>query len=848
MPQRLFNALVIFYLATSLDYISPDFSVMKPRIFSFLFYLIITLLIGFIYENGVGTIPPPGKFFDPFQGFWKNAERSRPEYPKELHFPELKGDVKIIYDDRLVPHVFAKHEYDLYFMQGYVTARHRLWQMDMQTRAASGRLSEVAGKKALKTDMQARRTGLHRAAMKSAEMILKNPQSKLILNAYTDGVNALIKTLDPAEWPMEYKLLNFNPEPWSPYKTALLLKYMANILTSNENDFENTNAVKLFGYKVFDELFPNMPDTLFDPVIPIGTKFPPADYTPNAPEAGLSAFNIHTKSPLNRSSSQPSGMENIEKQDPGLGSNNWAISGSRTASGKPILCNDPHLSLNLPSIWFEIQLNGPGINAYGVSIPGTPCILSGFNDSIAWGITNAYMDVRDWYAIQFRDKGKNLYLFDDKWLPTKKFIETYKIKGEASVNDTIVYTHFGPVPYDEKFNKGHETIQKALRWTAHEPGNELLTFYLLNKGKSFSDYQLALKNYVCPAQNFVFASATGDIAIKQQGLFVNRYKDQGRFVMDGTTGETKWQRYIPEWANPAIKNPERGWVSSANQHPADTFWPYYYSGNYEFFRNRRINQKLNQFSKATIKDMMYLQNDNFNLYASESLPILINHLKGKLTASEKKVLKDLQSWNYFNEPNASAPIYFEEWWKEFKTLLWDEFSAKDFQLSAPGSFFTILFLQKKKLPEFIDNLNTPKKENIENITIRSFKNAMKTIEKWKEGNKEEKLTWSNFKNTSILHLSQQMAFSFDHIPIGGNSGIVNAASSRNGPSWRMVVSPGMKGEAYGIYPGGQSGNPGSHFYANFIAKWVKGEYYRLLFLKPDEKNSRILFIQHAQAK
>jgi len=803
------------------------------RLIKFILSLIITVGLIIIYQFKTGPLPPLGKFFSPFEGFWKNAEKIESPENQHLQLPGLTGKARIVYDDRLVPHIFADNEEDLYFLQGYVTAQHRLWQMDMQVRVAEGRLAEIIGPTLLQRDIEARRLGMKLGAMRSLEMMKRDKKSAMIINRYSAGVNAWINRLDQASLPLEYKLLDFKPEPWQPVKTALLLKYMANMLTGYDNDFENTNAVKLFGVSEFNRLFPEFPDTLLDPIIPIGTPFYPAALQPDTPSVNILKNYTALAYPF-------------ERPDAGYGSNNWAVSGSRTASGKTLLSNDPHLGLNLPSIWFEIQLECPGMSVYGASIPGAPCVISGFNDSIAWGITNASEDVKDWYTVQFKDKTRKFYRMDNVWKPTSMMPEVFKVRGGKDVIDTIIYTEHGPVALDEKFNKGPETINMALRWTAHDPSNELLTFYELNKGADYFDYTQALSHYWCPGQNFVFASATGDIAIWHQGKFVNRWPQQGRFIMDGSRSDTKWQGFIPQEHNPHILNPERGWVSSANQHPTDQTFPYYYSGIFEYFRNRRINEVLATLNKATATDMMELQNDNFNLCAKEALQILIPHLlQHRLSAPEKSALNYIKNWNLFNDPNEIAPIYFECWWDQFRVELWDEFASGDRLLVEPGSFQTIRFIEKYPGSDFIDNKTTATTENLDYLVTTAFHKAIKETEKWKNSNPQTSFTWANFKNTTVTHLSQQAAFSVPGVQTGGNAGIVNATSHKKGASWRMVVSPGTD-EAYGIYPGGQSGNPGSKYYANFIEDWAKGKYFKLLLLKADQQHDRILFVQQVE--
>jgi len=804
---------------------------MSRKSIKFLLLFIITSALIIPFQFKTGPLPPIGKFFSPYVGFWQQAESDQPKLAEKLNLPELIGNAEIIYDDRLVPHIFAENDHDIYFLQGFVTAQNRLFQMDLQTRAAGGRLSEIIGEKVLPMDIESRRIGLKLGAERSLSFMMLDEKCKLILESYSDGVNAYIQSLSEKELPLEYKLLDFKPEPWSPMRTALLLKYMANMLTGYETDFEHTNAAKLLGYNIFNTLFPDFPDTLIDPIIPSGIVFP----------AGI---NIGVQEAEFRPTENDVAVAfPFQRPESDYGSNNWAVSGSRTASGKPILCNDPHLGLNLPSIWYEVQLHAPNMNVYGASLPGAPCVISGFNDSIAWGITNAAMDVKDWYTIEFKDASKSEYLFDGEWKKTERVIEHFYVRGKGIVLDTILHTLHGPVAYDSKHQKGQETVDRALRWTAHDPSKELMTFYQLNTGENYVDYQTALKHYKCPGQNFVFAAASGDIAIQQQGKFVLRWPEQGRFVMDGSRSATMWRGYIPQEHNPHVLNPERGWVSSANQHPTDSTYPYYYTGIYEYFRNRRINERLAELDKVKTEDMMKLQNDNFNLYAFEILPTMHELIdQNGIQSDEQFPLTQLKEWIYYNDPELKAPVYFETWWKNVYRKLWDEFEDTGRRLIAPSYFHTIRYLKRFPDGELIDDHRTEETESLKGIVNMAFHEAVEDVNAWKKANPEKALTWANFKSTTVTHLTQLPAFSVKNVQNGGNAGIVNATSEKKGPSWRMIVSPGSPGQAFGVYPGGQSGNPGSAFYMNFIDTWAKGSYYQLLVLKPHEQHQRILHI------
>ena len=784
----------------------------------------------------MGTVPPMGKFLDPFNGFYRNAKIKEDHFTHEkLALPGLQEEVIVQYDEFLVPHITAANNHDLYYAQGYITAMNRLWQMELQTHFAAGRLSEILGESMLERDRQTRRKGLAYGAENSLRIMEQDPVVKEALAAYSRGVNDYIRQLDYAELPFEYKLLDYRPEEWSPLKSSLLLKYMANDLAGRDYDLENTNLVKLFGKETFDLLFPErLPNT--DPVIPEGTKW---GFDPEAVKVPEKKYpSLFT-------------AETIEKPEKDNGSNNWAVSGKKTKSGNPMLANDPHLQLNLPSIWYALQLTNTKANTYGVSLPGAPGIIIGFNDSIAWGVTNATRDVMDWYAIRFKTNERDEYAYDGKWLKTEERIEKIKVRpdnfweGEEFRLDTVIYTHHGPVVYDEAFPGDSAQMAYALRWTAHGGSNELKTFLQLNRAHNYAEFEEALTPYQAPAQNFVFASAAGTIAMWVQGKFPLKWEEQGKFLMDGSRRDHEWQGYIPQTQNAHIVNPKRGFVSSANQMPVGPAYPYYtYDQNYQHYRNRRINQKLARMEQITLQDMMQLQNDNYNMKASETLPWMLDSLEvDALTEAEQSAYKKLNEWDYLQVAKSEAPALYEEWWSQFRNLLWDEFNSLNVAVIEPDNGTTVALLQEGSASAFIDNRLTPEKETLNDLLLTSFNLSVEELEQWKKENEEE-LNWGNIKNSSIKHLTQQEALSVTGLQVDGGRDIVNANSGRHGASWRMVVELSQPIQAFGVYPGGQSGNPGSPFYTNFIESWRKGEYNPLYFINEQQSyEDKILFTQ-----
>jgi penicillin amidase len=799
-----------------------------PLILSFAF----TAGLIYVLDTKIGSIPPLGSLLSPSHGLWKNAEDSAADFSLDVVTEYLQDDVDVRLDDRLVPHIFAQNDQDAYFVQGYLHARFRLWQMEFQTHAASGRICEIIGEKVGDVsvlevqDRRFRRLGMVWAAERSVEYMEDFPEVKMAVDAYTAGVNAYIKTLTPANYPIEYKILDYAPEPWTPLKTALFLKYMSYDLSRDMDDFAMTNLRNHLGKEMFEKAWPISQDSL-DPIAPKGTVFSVSVPTPLAPDSVEKEYLNPTDSVVKAGYAY-----RLEPRNPDVGSNNWVVGGAKTASGRPILCNDPHLGLNLPSLWYEIQIHTPTYNTYGVSFPGAPGVIIGINDSIAWGVTNAMRDVMDFYEIRFKDSTMNEYLYNGEWVQTEWRTETIKIRGQADFVDKIPMTKWGPVMFDRTYaNEMKNNKAFAVRWSAHDPGLEANTFLKLNRAKNYSDYLEAIRYFNCPGQNFVFASKTNEIAWWQQAKFPAKWKRQGEYVMPGWDSSYAWQYDIPVDDNIHMVNPERGFVSTANQFPADTTYPFFLGGTHDLFRGVIINRYLRQLNGITPRDMQLMQNDNYSVQAEMSRPLLAKYLKhDQLDAYEKELFQWIEGWNLRADKDEKGPTVFTEWWREMNKAVWlDNITRPDsLPIAFPQTFTLLEALLKDSAFVFIDDINTEQKETLYDITTKAFKAAAANL-------KEKELGWAAYKSTGVRHLINSLTpFSRLNLPIGGGSGIINATTGNWGPSWRVVVHMTDETEAYGVYPGGQNGNPGSRYYDQFVDQWVRGEYNKLWIMKAIE--------------
>ena len=782
---------------------------------------------------GSAKAPRLGYFLSPQQGFWKNAEKVDANFDASIVADELQGNVDVFVDDRLVPHIYAEHDQDAYFVQGYLHAKFRLWQMDFQTRVASGRLSEIAGADRLSIDRFFRRLGMvYGAENTEANINATNPEMKATVDAYTAGVNAYIKQLDPADIPFEFKLMNYAPENWTPKKTYLFLMFMSYDLTgrSAAADLQLTNTRDYLGFDLFDKLYTNNQDSL-DPIIPKGTVYQKPSIVPIKPTNADSAYLLQsTRLTYNN-------METPEAPDKNNGSNNWAVSGSKTKSGRPILASDPHLGLNLPSLWYEVQITTPTHSTYGASFPGSPAVIIGFNDSLAWGVTNAGRDVLDFYEIKFKDSTENEYWFNGKWNTAEKRTEVIKVKDSADVVEQIPMTHWGPAMYDAHYqNPQSKGRNLAIQWTALSSSTGVETFYRLNRAKNYDDYIKAISLWTCPGQNFVLATKSGDIAIKQQGSFVARWERQGDFIMPGDDSSYAWQGMIPNEENPTIKNPTRGFVSSANQKSTDPSYPYYLGAatSFPLYRGISVNQHLIGMTNITAEDMQALQTNNDNVFAATARPAIMKYLQvDQLSPDAKRMVSEMTNWDLVNSENSKGITVFKIIWDSVEMAVWgDELAGSIIPLTKPDAFVLLDQMLKDTNWSIADDIRT--KNKVENFKDQVTLGVEKATEKLLALEKENKLAWSLYKATRVLHLTKTPALSRLNLPIGGGVNIINATTDVHGPSWRMIVHLTDEIEAYGLYPGGQSGNPGSTYYDTFIDYWAAGKYYRLLFLSKEK--------------
>jgi penicillin G amidase len=769
---------------------------MKIISLKFLFPLVALIMLIIVLDRKIFMVPSLGTFLNPFVGVVQNEKDSYSN--KNLNL-EVEQATEIIFDERAVPHIFASNQKDMFFAQGHVCASDRLWQMDFLSYVSAGRLSEIFGKEFLVHDRIKRRDGMLSSALSTLDYIEKDQETKNALDSYTAGVNAWIKSLSYADLPIEYKLIDYSPEPWTNLKTVLIMKYMSAELSGYGEDISASYMQMILGSEEYNKLFPNYyleghkKDFAIKRILdslPVN-EYIDYSFLESSPQIAPSDFN------------------------PWLGSNSWAVSPQKSKSGFAILCNDPHLNLSFPAIWYELQLKSGDQNVYGYSIPGVPGVVIGFNENISWGLTNGSNDVRDYYKLELKDN-YSYYKYDGKWIETKRIIEEIKIRDNNSFLDTVYYSIHGPIPSD--FNVGNPALKGcALNWTLHDPSNEILTFIKLNKAKNYTEFKDAIKHYKCPSQNFSYADGNGNISIHHQGEIRRKsWKNQGKFIMDGTRSD----QYSTETLDnqlPYSFNPSQGYVFSANNNPYlinDSTLIY---GHYMEVRANKIDSYLSNKEKLSIEDMKSIQLDNTNRLAELAVPILLK----QMPSSNNNYLREFSGWDYkYIKDSKLAPV-FERWWTNIRINTWDEVMRYKSVHILPDDLVLLDMICSVPNSKYFDLLSTEKIESASDIIDISFNQIWNDTTKLSD--------WGSLHKMDIMHLSNIEYFSKMGISQGGHPNAVNALSKKLGPSLRMIVEMKEKPKGYAVYAGGQSGNPASGEYDRFVEDWKNGKYYELKF-------------------
>lgn len=724
----------------------------------------------------------------------------------EILIAGLKDRVVVMRDDRGIPYIEAKNEEDLFFMQGYVIASDRLWQLDLLRRVARGETAEIFGRTTIEQDKRWRRFGFARISEASVKTL--GMEVKRALEAYARGVNAYISSLGDDKFPREFQILRYRPRPWEPADSLVIGKILAEALSSTyQRDLQRMAISSLPSDKQAD-LLNNV--TPYD-VILFGKDRPVAKGRPVNGRAEIGeGFDemLEADRQLRMASLTLAGLYTEDL----AASNNWVISGKRTASGRPILANDPHLAPSAPGIWYMANLSMPGYRAAGVTFPGTPGIVLGHNENIAWGATNVGPDVQDLYIENFRE-GK--VATPTGWKDPIKRIEVLRFRANpldpalSTESLEVIETDNGPIILQQ------EGRSFSLRWTALDPrNNEVEAFFKLNRAKNWQEFRNALQSYAGPTQNFVFADIKGNIGWQVAGAIPFRRKGDGSLPYDGTKNEGDWVGMIPFGELPFQYNPPAGFIMTANQRIVGTDYKYSQMSRDAAppWRARRLYELLSKDTRATLESSEAAQFDDLNL----PLKMFANDLV-KLKVLDERTNSQLISWNGRMAVDSSTATYVNEVRNCFAETIANAFKpASSAAVRERILFWAVREDARRWLP--------------------SNFNSYGELAKFCDGQAAEKLSKKYSSDRSSWVWGKEAASNFPHplaqAPlIGGNFATPKVELNGSGQtpnvasyvSMRHIVSPGDWDNTRLVIPLGQSGDPGSKHFKDQFDAWRTGK-------------------------
>jgi penicillin G amidase len=722
--------------------------------------------------------------------------------------PGLSNQVTVRRDARSIPYIDAKSDADAYFAQGYTTASDRLFQMDLMRRLSRGETAEIFGRSVLEEDKRWRRFNFAKISEESIQFMA--PELRSALENYARGVNAYIATLDEKTLPVEFRILQYKPREWRTSDTVIIGKILSDALSTTwRNDILRLSLQNVPKDKLAD---------LTNPVTPYDVILFGTDTKAVATAENISSVEW-SKDLMARADEADSirkkSLERIGLYAEGLAaSNNWVISGKRTADGKPILANDPHLSPTAPGIWYLTHLSTPTMRVSGVTVPGVPGIILGHNENIAWGATNVGPDVQDLYAETFNDKGE--YKTPTGWEAAVTRKETINVRSNPlnpateSVTIEVIETRNGPIITESNGKK------YALKWTAFDPKNiEFESFYLWNRARNWDDFKSGLKRYGGSAQNFVFADVKGNIGWYAASKIPIRRVGDGSMPYDGSTNEGDWVGFIPFEELPNLYNPPNGLIVTANQRIVGTSYKYTQMSRDAAtpWRARRLYDELDAKAKITHDDVRDAQHDTYNIPAANLSKEIV-----KLGAASAETLTTLKAWdgrmnadsrgallasdirvciaNKIGEANAPIPAYL------IRERVLDSAIRERSARWLPAGF--------KDYGELIKSCDTAVRAGFADPKRYGPNDA-----DWLWG----KIWQSRFPHPLAGAPLIGSQFATPNVPINGSGQTPNVGSS---VSMRHITSPGNWDATRHVIPLGQSGDPKSPHFKDQFDAWRTG--------------------------
>ena len=746
---------------------------------------------------------------------------------------DVNAPVEIYRDQYGVPHIIAENKEDLFFAQGYAQAQDRMWQMDMSRRGVGGKLSEILGEDFVDTDTFTLTVGFLRAAQKNYDLL--EPETLSMLESYSAGVSAYIDD-NRGRLSPEFTLLGYSPEPWKPLDSLSIAVYMSWYLAGNmDSELFNYALIEQVGLELAEEIFPDYPD--YGPII-----------TARESEGGGQSSEDIVKDLV--ALSRIADLGGRTKYVPGLGSNNWVISGDLAPGDGAILANDMHLGMGLPSIWHNSHLIiEEEINATGVMFPGIPGLIVGFNEQIAWGFTNTGPDVQDLYILELNPENPQQYLYMGQWVDAEIILETFQVKGEPEQREVeVMITHHGPVITNiiESLE-----IPMSMRWTALEGTRQGDLLPNVLTAGNWEEFIEAMDYFMTPTQNAVYADREGNIGYRANGLIPIRRSGSGLLPADGTTDEQEWIGYIPLDELPTLYNPPEGIIVTANHRVVDDDYPYFITSEWSPpYRALSIWRELEGQDNYILEDMIRGQSSVYNTQAEILGDVLIGALRAaELSETESEALAIFEEW--LREPLETADevgpslyntLYFYLLQQTFADEMGEDLYERFLHNRGATNAFDRMLLSGES--GWFNNIETAEQETRDDIIALAFSDAVAFLEETLGGNPET-WAWGDLHTITFKHDMGSIDllarfFNRGPYPIGGSFHtpanmsyqLTNPYGVTHSAPWRYMVDMsdrrGLDSLAIGI-----SGHFLSDHYDDQLEMWLNKEYKEMIF-DPEE--------------
>lgn len=802
-------------------------------------------------------------------GFRVLVRRPFPTVEGTLTLTGLTSDVEVIRDSMGIPHIYADTPADLFMAQGFVHAQDRFFQMDFWRHIAEGRLSEMFGSAQLETDRFLRTLGWGEVA--KAEYAADTPVNRALVDAYSAGVNAYLGQRSPSELGFEYsiiELLNhaYDPEPWSSYQSIAWGKVMAWDLGGNMSaEIERAMALGVLPEDRAAQLFPSYPGDRHPYIIPSDS---PA-------ESGIRASATVPDGAIDLLGGVYTGVKAINdltggSVSDGVGSNSWVVSGDHTPTGAPILANDPHLGISMPSIWYQVGLHCRVVSAdcpfdvAGFSFAGMPGVVIGHNADIAWAFTNVGPDVQDLYIEKLNPDNPNQYELNGEWVDMDLTTVELGVGGGDPEELTIRRSIHGPIvsgiygPLDEFDNAGVEIPEDyavALKWTGLEPVTSLIAPIIgLNTASNFEEFKEAALLFDVPSQNMLYADTEGNIGYQVPGAIPIRSQGDGTIPVPGWTGEYEWEGFIPEDELPWVLNPDSGWIVTANNAVIDDDYPYLLTEDWSYgYRAKRAVDLVVSNLGMSLDDHGVAQFDSYDLNAEFALPYVLDALKSAdvdASDQDRDALSELTDWDLQNFAGSTGAAVWNATWRNLLVRTFHDELPEDIHPKGGSKWFEVVRnLLMDANDAFWDDVTTGSVvETRDDILIASFFDGVDevtdligtTVDDWTWGEMHGAVFENQSLGQSGIGLIEDR-FNRGPYPASGGKSIVNAVGwdATEGyqvdwlPSMRMLVDLDDLTRSQAVHTTGQSGHTDHPHYDDMIPLWLAGDNIPMLWDRAD---------------